>query len=206
VFHPFLCSKDNASDEDEESDAEEDGLPVRRSRRATKGKRFAYWKGERPIYEQGTMVGLVTAEPTPAKKKRLIKRSDQQAHAKRSKHGSSEDGEEEEGDDTGVEHKHKPLPPVVLPRNKHYIDREDSAELEVWDEATTSTTSTKVVCTAESLQPATSLPRTAHRPPGKNKVGTAAQSFNVPEVPGQQSGWLSGANLYYEITWILLLL
>ena len=33
---------------------------------------------------------------------------------------------------------------------------------------------------------------TAKRPPGKDKVGSAAQSFNVPEIPRQMSGWISG--------------
>lgn len=40
----------------------------RRSRRATKGKRFAFWKNERPLYQEGTLVGLIEAQPTPQKK------------------------------------------------------------------------------------------------------------------------------------------
>ena len=32
----------------------------------------------------------------------------------------------------------------------------------------------------------------AERPPGKDKAALAAQSFNVPEVPGKMSGWISG--------------
>lgn len=35
---------------------------------------------------------------------------------------------------------------------------------------------------------------TAIRPPGKEKVGFAAQSFNIPEVAGTMSGWISGEN------------
>lgn len=33
---------------------------------------------------------------------------------------------------------------------------------------------------------------TAERPPGKTVAALAAQSFNVPEVPGKMSGWISG--------------
>jgi len=54
----------------------------------------------------------------------------------------------------------------------------------------------KIFCPAESLQPATALPRTAQRPAGKDKVGYAAHSFNVPEVPGKMSGWISGEMIF----------
>ena len=50
----------------------------------------------------------------------------------------------------------------------------------------------KVVCYEETLQPPSALPITTTRPPGKDKVGSAAQSFNVPEVPKHMSGWISG--------------
>jgi hypothetical protein len=42
----------------------------------------------------------------------------------------------------------------------------------------------RVVCTAESLQPALALPRTAKRPAGRDRVGFAAHAFNMPEVAG----------------------
>ena len=45
---------------------EDDGN--RRSRRVTKGKKLAWWKGERPVYDGGRMIGLLTANPTPQKK------------------------------------------------------------------------------------------------------------------------------------------
>jgi hypothetical protein len=51
---------------------------VRRSRRVTKGQRFQFWKNERPVYQQGRIIGLLTAEPTPHKPKR--KRSDRGSH------------------------------------------------------------------------------------------------------------------------------
>ena len=49
-----------------------------------------------------------------------------------------------------------------------------------------------MVCYEESLQPPSALPITANRPLGKDKVGSAAQSFNVPEVTKHMSGWISG--------------
>jgi hypothetical protein len=50
----------------------------------------------------------------------------------------------------------------------------------------------QVVCHGESLRPASALPITATRPPGRQGVGKAAQSFNIPEIPGVMSGWISG--------------
>ena len=61
--------RERESDEDYEEE-DEDGGPVRRSKRATKGKRFAFWKNERPVYQEGALVGVVQAEATPAKKAR----------------------------------------------------------------------------------------------------------------------------------------
>ena len=29
---------------------------------------MAWWKGERPVYDAGRMIGLLTANPTPKKK------------------------------------------------------------------------------------------------------------------------------------------
>ena len=51
-----------------DSDDDDDEGGMRRSRRATKGKKMAWWKGERAIYNKGTMVGLLTAVPTPVNK------------------------------------------------------------------------------------------------------------------------------------------
>lgn len=54
AFHIYQSAHKRAreyADEDEQT-AEEDGIPVRRSRRATKGVRFEFWKNERPIYEK----------------------------------------------------------------------------------------------------------------------------------------------------------
>ena len=36
------------------------------------------------------------------------------------------------------------------------------------------------------------LPKTAKRAKGKDRVGYAAHSFNIPEIPGTMSGWISG--------------
>ena len=165
-----------------EEDSEEGTEGLRRSRRATKGRRFAYWKGERPIYEEGTMVGLITAEPTPKKPKRSGK------HVGRPKLHKTKDQEDEQ-DEEIIQSK---LPPIVLPKKVKYISREECEELEVWDENTENSTTLRVICPTETLQPPMQLPRTARRPPGRDKLGYAAHSFNVPEVPGKESGWIAG--------------
>jgi len=177
------------SDEDEEladtDNSEDGGDGLRRSRRATKGKKFAFWKGERPIYrEGGTMVGLLQADPTPkkqAKKKRLVKTKEV-----RKGQGAFE------GDEWEDERDAMPLPPLKLPDSVQYISRTDCEQLAVWNDSTEAQENMRVVCTAESLQPALALPRTAKRPAGRDRVGYAAHAFNMPEVPGVSSGWISG--------------
>jgi hypothetical protein len=52
--------------------------------------------------------------------------------------------------------------------------------------------SATVIHLNEAAHPPTKLPITAVRPEGKNVVGVAAQSFNVPEIPQKMSGWISG--------------
>jgi hypothetical protein len=55
-----------------------------------------------------------------------------------------------------------------------------------------SSNTTSLICCKESLLPAEDLPITSKRSRGKDKVGSAAQSFNIPEIPGVMSGWISG--------------
>ena len=81
---------------------------------------------------------------------------------------------------------------VVLPAGVPFLSREVGDELSVWDDPSDSAKTIKMICHGESLQPASALPITAQRPAGKDKVGFAAQSFNIPEIPGVMSGWISG--------------
>ena len=81
---------------------------------------------------------------------------------------------------------------VVLPAGVPFLSREVGDELSVWDDPSDSAKTIKMICHGESLQPASALPITAQRPMGKDKVGFAAQSFNIPEIPGVMSGWISG--------------
>ena len=48
------------------------------------------------------------------------------------------------------------------------------------------------MCVREELPPPTELPITAPRPKGHTGVAFASQAFNVEEVPGRMSSWISG--------------
>lgn len=179
-------SSDSESVTSESESEAEAGGGLRRSRRATKGRRFAFWKGERPLYEQGTLVGLLQADPTPAKKTAKRGREDKRDNKRKYKTSSTDHDRDSYSDEL------PPLPPSKLPKDLKYIPRTDVDRLAVWDEVLETSYEMKVVVKAESLLPASALPRTAQRPPGKDKVGYAAHSFNVPEIPGVMSGWISG--------------
>mmetsp|Transcript_18619 Transcript_18619/g.17945 ORF Transcript_18619/g.17945 Transcript_18619/m.17945 type:complete len:798 (+) Transcript_18619:113-2506(+) len=193
-------------EEEEDEEAEEDRRNgMRRSSRITKGQRMAYWRGERPVYQKGKMVGILKADKTPAKKARPVagkkrKLTSLERSGTKSDHTDSEDEEngknrskkgknqkrggkivydEEEGD-------------IVLPTDFAYLEREIADELSVWDDPSDSAKTLKIVCHGESLRPPSALPITTDRPKGKDKVGYAAQSFNIPEVAGVMSGWISG--------------
>jgi len=171
---------DYGNDDNDDNDDEDDDR-VRRSRRATKGKRFAFWKGERPVYDKGNIVGLLKAAPTPAKRKRDILINNQILKKKSTKNNTlKEEPLEDEYE------------PIVLTKDVNYIDRNNGDELEVWDDNTEKSKITRVVCYNETLQPPSALPITAQRPKGKNGVGFAAQSFNIPEIAGIMSGWITG--------------
>ena len=74
---------------DAHSDEDDDG-GTRRSRRRTKGQRFAFWKNERPVYQQGEMIGFLTANPTPKKPKRSVKQQNRKYTNKRTKNDDEE--------------------------------------------------------------------------------------------------------------------
>ena len=56
------------------------------------------------------------------------------------------------------------------------MQRGESDEIKIWDDATDTSKTLKVVCYEETLYPPSALPITAKRPHGKDKVGSAAQS------------------------------
>lgn len=162
-------------DEDEETN----GLQVRRSKRRFKGVRFAYWKSERVVYHKGEVVGELRADKTPIK---YNKRSNNKQNDKKLKFTH-----------TGAfgNNGNEKTEPILLPKDVTYLPRDESNELLIWDESRQITQTARVLCFRDNLNPST-LPITAIRPPGKDKVGVAAQSFNVPEQPGHMSGWISG--------------
>lgn len=162
---------ENDQEEDDDEDDESGGR--RRSKRATKGQKFAFWKNERPVYNQGELVGRIAANPTPKKPKKKEER------VKIQKLKNLSENEEIEM-------------PLVLPKGVKYIDRDGGDELSVWDDESDAAKQTRCVCYRETLEPASALPITAVRPKGKDGVAYAAQSFNVAENPGIMSGWISG--------------
>eukprot|EP01032_Pedospumella_encystans_P023707 gene23707-26827_t len=149
----YHSDEENAASEEEDSEIE-DGQRCRRSKRATKGQRFAYWKGERPIYEEGTIVGIVEVDPTPQKRKRVAKVTEDGKASKRASKKARTEGSDEE-EESGPSHA---LPAVRLPRHVKFIPRADAADsLEVWDDVMEGESTEKIFCPAESLQPATAL-------------------------------------------------
>lgn len=225
VSYLLRCSDDSESShdhDDEVGDEGEEDNGLRRSRRATKGRRFAYWKGERPIYESGTMVGLQPVEPTPMKKKNKKRKIDRtiekekEVEKKRNRmHKMSkgkktvveEEEEEEQGnrqdvpmeeelqvdDDDDVQGDAMDDFVVVdVPSSNKYVDRSDNSKFIVWNEYERSEVMMQVVRTTEFSQPMMQLQKGIMRPPERDQVGFACHVFNVDEVPGTLSGWLSG--------------
>jgi centromere protein C len=172
----------------EEEEEPEDGA-TRRSGRVTKGKRFAFWKNERPVYNGGQLVGILAAEPTPAKRKLKRRRQKQWS--------SSEDDDEEEklemSRGKSKSSRVKPPAKVTLPQDVTYIPPNQFDKMSVWDESKEAAVATQIICQYESLLPATKLPISGLRKPGHNVVGSAMQSFNIAEDPiGRMCGWISG--------------
>lgn len=208
---------DDDEDEDYDDDEEADHLGLRRSRRATKGRRFAFWKGERPIYQEGTVVGVVEVEPTPKKKsKGLLKRSSNAQQPRDNKRKRSSKTEETEGeseneeeDDEGtlrlVSKRKKAktstaddasdveeLPRIILPKQYNYLPAAKTDAFQVYDNLYEQITKESVVCSRAALPPPQPLPCPDNRPSGNKRVGAARHLFHVAERPGSMPGWFAG--------------
>lgn len=208
---------DDDEDEDYDDDEEADHLGLRRSRRATKGRRFAFWKGERPIYQEGTVVGVVEVEPTPKKKsKGLLKRSSHAQQPRDNKRKRSSKTEETEGeseneeeDDEGtlrlVSKRKKAktstaddasdveeLPRIILPKQYNYLPAAKTDAFQVYDNLYEQITKESVVCSRAALPPPQPLPCPDNRPSGNKRVGAARHLFHVAERPGSMPGWFAG--------------
>jgi hypothetical protein len=178
--------EDEGQEDGEDTDADDDdddGSGPRRSRRATKGQRFAFWKGERPVYESGKLVGLLRADPTPRKAKRRLVRNG--AKAKKPKIQSEND--ENIPTEAALQNA-----PFNLPKKVKYLGAEAADEMMVWDENEGDSKLQKILCLKESLNPPTALPITAPRKGGNERVGFAAQYFNAQAVQGLLPGWIAG--------------
>jgi hypothetical protein len=186
-----LQDEDDTDDDEDDGEDDEDGRGIRRSRRATKGQRFAFWKGERPVYESGNLVGLLRADPTPRKPKRKLLRNGVRSgpaasdrNAKKAKVINDENVPTESALQSA---------PFDLPKKVKYFSAETAGEaMMVWDESAGDSKPQKVLCLKESLNPPTALPMTAPRKDGNNKVGFAAQYFNAQAVEGVLPGWIAG--------------
>jgi len=173
--------EDSSEDEHSDDSEEERNGPCRRSKRQTKGQKFQFWKNERAVYDRGSMIGFLQAEPTPKKPKRGGARGRPAGGNGTGKHLKF--SKEEEGE---------PEQPVALPRGVNYLDRSAVEELNVWDETKDDVVDAPVVCLNERVNPM-QLPPAANRPNNKKHlVGMAAQSFNVKESPSFMSAWISG--------------
>jgi hypothetical protein len=141
-----IRSGEGLSDSEEEEEEDEGG--PRRSRRATKGQRVKFWKNERPVYVKGKMVGLLQADPTPAKpkttkvlKKRKKSSSSGVGKKKRLFDGDSSDAtSDEDGNGTNGRRKKQPrknFPASQLPNDVNFISRKKFDSLAVWDDVVT---------------------------------------------------------------------
>lgn len=172
--------EDSDEDEDHSVDSEEERHgPCRRSRRATKGQKFQFWKNERAVYERGSMIGFLQAEPTPKKPKRATVKC--KGNGKRGGVTSKQLQFKEE----------PPLVPVKLPAGVNYLDRDKVEEMTVWDEAEKAVVDSGVICLNERVKPMMLRPAKNRPNSKKHLVGTAAQSFNVKETDFM-SAWISG--------------
>ena len=166
---------------EDEEEGEEAG---RRSNRVTKGRRFEFWKNERPVYERGQLIGILAAEPTPRKRRHVLKKKAQRLIL-------SDD--EQSNDELMEPRKIKKPRRLQLPSNVTFIPREKGAILSTWDEMAEEPREKEVVCLSETLMPQP-LPVLGMRRAGKESlVGLAAQSFSTSESSAPlMSGWISG--------------
>lgn len=176
---------DAAVETDEDESEHEEG-PTRISKRATKGRRFNFWKNERPKYEDGTLVGLYEAEPTP-KKPRRTANSKTNKRARPTKvekklYQSDDEDAEWEGDNK----KAKSLPPVKLPAKVRYIDGAKEKVLQTWDIYKEQPTEQRVVNLRSAMPPLRPLV------PGDSRSGLAGHTFVIPEIKREISGWIAG--------------
>ncbi len=181
--------KTYADADDDEEDEDDDFGGSRRSRRVTKGKKLAWWKGERPVYDGGRMIGLLTANPTPKKAK--LTKGGRPVGQRSAENGANELSIMNMSTSAEVAIV-KAEKPIVLPEDVTFIPRRDGEALLIWDDDANSSKTLKVLCFGETNQNLSALPITADRPEGKDKVGFAAQSFNVDQIGSSMSGWISG--------------
>lgn len=148
---------------DDQTDEEdvEDGLPVRRSRRATRGVRLAFWKNERPLYKRGEFVGLEPVKPTPKKttkpRSRLMKNSDKTG-GQSSKTIGSWRKDNNNDDDINNDNDDTPAAAVRIPSNREYINRDTVLNMDIWDDFKGTPTEAHIFCSHESVYPPAKLP------------------------------------------------
>ena len=182
--------EDAANDLGINSGSEDEGA-TRRSRRATKGQKFAFWKGERPIYEHGTLVGINQAAKTPVKPKSKSRTS--RSHKSS---GKNQLFKEEEGASSDEDVVQQPKESEIkLPKNLTYLPRDEYGTIQTWDEDAQKVLDAQVVRCVEDLTPKVLQP-SRKRPANKSVNCLAVQALTREEYPdGSMSGWVAGKSI-----------
>eukprot|EP01039_Chlorochromonas_danica_P007461 gene7461-8248_t len=185
LLQDSMALDDSVESDEDESENEEGATRI--SKRATKGRRFNFWKNERPKYEDGTLVGLYEAEPTPKKPRRM---ANSKANKKRARPTKVEkklyESDDEDAEWEGDNKKAKSLPPVKLPAKVRYIDGTKEKVLQTWDIYKEQPTEQRVVNLRSAMPPLRPLV------PGDSKSGLAGHTFVIPEIKREISGWIAG--------------
>ena len=87
--------------------------------------------------------------------------------------------------ETGKSKRVKVEGPIVLPDDVEFMQRGESDEIKIWDDATDTSKTLKVVCYEETLYPPSALPITAKRPHGKDKVEALRNLLTYPKFPNK---------------------
>lgn len=170
---------------------------MRRSRRA-KMKPLQFWKNERLVYSKGggeripVVTGVLTALPTPYKKRKRDESSSTDDDERTSKTSKKHDKVTHYGSENIPTYDDTKL------RKKNFIMEKDTDTALVLDAPTYEIVSKKLVAYSSKL-PSTQLPITGARDKKESKiVGKAAQAFNLPPSTSkdknvsQLPGWISG--------------
>lgn len=189
-------------DSDNDEDDYENNGHLRRSKRATKGRRFAFWKGERPLYEQGTMVGILHSAPTPVKKKRNASTANKTENNKRKKMPAKNDYNDEDEEvnfDTDYPinsgyHEVQTEEAAISPSKKYVNLTSNKSPLKVWNFLTEKYEDKNVIVQNKFLTNKRKLQPSALRPNNFPPAEAYASLFHESkELKNYFPKWLTGS-------------